>query len=406
MTLLVSSTVLNGRRLWLDVIILSVAIHLKVYPAIMASLLLWRYGLRVLLPLLALNVALLFSFGPYYALQWMSCLAIPNALKEVTGLGSHSAMSFFACVVEGSMFAPAWVGTTLLCIPLVLWLSGFLIVFSNGWSARNAMLLFAVSVPIMNVVPSVSWDFRLVILYPVIALLIYSSLHDYVHHGRRTGLLFGATVMLVAIFLGRPTLPAQCLWLSNKYLFVIALQLLSVLAMLLFAKDVSWRWARIVGVSVVTVLALILSICTIALMLPASRCAMNEQFDRTHQYGWYGTGVDVQNGSLFLFPATAANSSFAEVPLTYMRRNTTCVLTLKHSALEVFAPPWPTWRLSISSADGASNYFSVVGTAEPTPRSQTYTIGPINTSTGLVLRIANMSTNIILLHSISLTEMP
>ncbi len=161
---------------WLQVLCLSAAVHLKVYPAVLFLLLVWKHGRRSLVPIVVVNTALLFCLGPGPALHFIQTLSGVAASPE-TGASNHSAASFSQMVdgFLGESGLPAIPGAVFLGVPVVMWGVSVLILLRRGYSESGAVWLFAASVPLMNLIPSTSHDYKLVLLSAPFAMLLAVS---------------------------------------------------------------------------------------------------------------------------------------------------------------------------------------------------------------------------------------
>lgn len=223
----------NPDRLWLQVICFSAAAHLKVYPAVLFLLLFWRHGGRSLVPIVVVNAALLFCIGPGPALHFIERLLEVAASTPWIYVANHSAVSFGGMLND--FLRERWgvgvPGIVLVGLPVVIWVAAALVLFRRGNGKSSVLWLFAVSVPLMNVVPSTSHDYKLILLSTPFAVLLEFLLEDYVASGRRLPLaqIAIACALLVFLSISYVALPPI---LGNKYPFILALQLLLLWALL------------------------------------------------------------------------------------------------------------------------------------------------------------------------------
>jgi hypothetical protein len=222
----------SPHRLWLQVICFSAAAHLKVYPALLFLLVFWRHGRRSLLPLIVVNAALLFCIGPSPALHFIETLS-GVAAAPAAWVGNHSAASFGQMLngFLGERWGVGIPGILLLGLPVVIWLVSAWVLFRRGYSKSNALWLFAMCVPLMNLIPSTSHDYKLVLLSAPFAVLLVFLLGDYVASGRWLPLaqIAIACALLVFLSVSYVALPPV---LGNKYPFILAAQLLFLWALL------------------------------------------------------------------------------------------------------------------------------------------------------------------------------
>jgi hypothetical protein len=222
----------SPNRVWLQVICFSVAAHLKVYPAALFLLLFWKHGRRCLVPIVAVNAALLFCIGPGPALHFLETLSRLGVSLRVW-VGNHSAASFGQMVNDflGARGLPAIPGVVFLAVPVVIWLASILILLRRRYSNLGAVWLFALSVPLMNLIPSTSHDYKLVLLSAPFAMLLVLLLDDYVESGRWLPLAQIAVACALLFFLSVSyvVLPSV---LGNKYPFILGMQVLILWALL------------------------------------------------------------------------------------------------------------------------------------------------------------------------------
>ena len=77
-------------RMWLQIVLLSLAIHIKAYPALLLLPLFIVHRRRMLLPSLLVNVALLLCLGPTNAIGFVNSLV--RFYKPIVWVGNHSAV--------------------------------------------------------------------------------------------------------------------------------------------------------------------------------------------------------------------------------------------------------------------------------------------------------------------------
>jgi hypothetical protein len=216
----------SPRRLWLEVICFSAAAHLKVYPAVLLLLVFWKYGRSSLVPILVVNTAFLLCIGPGPALHFIERLT-GVAATTASWVGNHSAASFgeMANGFLGARGMPPVPGVVFLALPVVIWLGSVAILLRRGFSGHGAVWLFAVSVPLMNLVPSTSHDYKLVLLGAPFAVLLVTLLEGYVRSGRRLPLAQVAVACSLLLFLSVSYVELPSV-LGNKYPFILGVQAL------------------------------------------------------------------------------------------------------------------------------------------------------------------------------------
>jgi len=228
-------------HLCLQVFLLSIAVHLKIYPAVLFLLLFVKHGRKLFMPAITINLIFLFILGPTMAFGFLKNLTSGSGIgvgigNQWTWVGNHSAYAFADIIArESSNYSLnlyiLWPILTLISIEL--WFVATYILFKN-YSSQNAVLFLMISISIMDLVPIISMDYRLVILSSA-ALLLFaliikriieqSSFFDYFQLG---------LVMLILLFIGRPYEMSDSfryalsenasLFVNNKFLWSLALE--------------------------------------------------------------------------------------------------------------------------------------------------------------------------------------
>jgi hypothetical protein len=148
---------------WWPSLALALAVNIKAYPGVLVVALLWRYRWRAVVPLLMTNVALLLSAGPAKVLQFLTTRATLESSTFPRGWVNNSALSLAHTLHEVSSW-PGRLWVVFLAASAVLWIATLAIVIRRGWSERRVVLVSAACVPVMCTFPSISNDYRLVLL--------------------------------------------------------------------------------------------------------------------------------------------------------------------------------------------------------------------------------------------------
>jgi uncharacterized membrane protein len=222
-------------KIWLPVILISLATHLKIYPAILFILILWVHGRKSLLPVLLMNLFLLLITGVDNAIDFLKTI-VDYSLDPYLWIGNHSAASFAAYL---NQFVPEILGFSLPQVlfylaPITLWILGFL--FLSRWKGRleslSTIFLFVLSVPLMNLLPVVSHDYKLVILSAPLAILLLVYFWEIANSSRNSAALYVILkiVLLLLLMFGiaRSSVYTHPLF-KNKYPLILMVQLLSLL---------------------------------------------------------------------------------------------------------------------------------------------------------------------------------
>ncbi len=223
-------------NVWLQVIVLSVAVHLKIYPLVLFPLLLFKHGKKLILPAILVNVAFLFCLGPNMAWEFFKSLTaggggagLGNAYSSA---GNHSAYSFTVGIdktddkyLSGTFFV-MWATTFLL--PLVMWGITCISIVLRKYTTPNAVLFFMVTVPLMSLLPTVSIDYKLVIFGVAIILLFGLVIRQFLQKFSWLDLIQVLLLIGVLIMLSRsPAYISQDLpFIRNKYIWVLLLEVI------------------------------------------------------------------------------------------------------------------------------------------------------------------------------------
>jgi hypothetical protein len=220
-------------QVWMPVILISMAAHLKIYPAILFFLILWKHGSKSILPLLVVNLLLLFITGPVNAIEFIKTITF-YTLDPYLWIGNHSATSFNNYMNQYTqeyldISLPAWI---FFLAPVLIWVVGYIGMRKKNFSPLNAVLLFTLSVPVMNLLPTVSHDYKLVLLSAPFLILLFIYLMKLEYAPSRFAayqeVLKIILLMLLMFVIGRTYVYTHPI-LKNKYPLILFLQLLTIL---------------------------------------------------------------------------------------------------------------------------------------------------------------------------------
>jgi hypothetical protein len=155
---------------WWPSLALALAVNIKAFPALLAVVLLWRYRWRAVVPLLATNAVLLLSAGPANVGRFFARRAALEESSFPRGWVNDSAASLAHTLHEVSSW-PASLWIVFLAVSVLVWAATLAVVMRRGWSARGAVLASAACVPVMCTLPSISNDYRLVLLVFPLSIL-------------------------------------------------------------------------------------------------------------------------------------------------------------------------------------------------------------------------------------------
>ena len=227
----------HPEKMWIQVILLSIATNLKIYPAILFLLLLRKHGKKLILPTLISNLVLLFVLGPNNLIAFITTLASRSGLDSTSNwIGNHSSYSFARDLVLNvypttpNVFTPLWLVCTLL--PVLLWGIAAFFLLKEKVNSQTAILYFMVSVPLMDIIPTVSHDYRLVIQFSVAILLIAFIIQKIIQKSKLIDYLQLVLILEIFLFMGRSFSffsPNDYFFFASKYLWLLGFELLIVL---------------------------------------------------------------------------------------------------------------------------------------------------------------------------------
>jgi hypothetical protein len=214
---------LRPQSIWLPVICVSVAAHLKIYPLLLFGLLFWRFHWKMAIPSLVVNLALLLILGPANASNFLISL-ISQINSTYFWFGNHSASSFadFIGNFNSSLGALSLVYKI---VPLVIWLAAMIFLWLKHFNLVNVLLLFAISVPVMCTTPDISHDYKLVILVTPLLIMLCLLLLNYQKTGKIYDMLVVGLILGIFLFILRPAGFSAPL-LANKYPFILLFEIL------------------------------------------------------------------------------------------------------------------------------------------------------------------------------------
>ncbi len=232
--------------LWLQVVLLSVATHLKIYPAVLFMLLLYKHGKKLILPALVVNLAFLFILGPKMVLDFFTTITSSSGVgagfgNSWTWVGNHAAYAFADLMARE---ATNYSDTLILLwgifsvIPLLLWGLASRKLLSKRFTAEDAFLYTMVSIPLMDLFPTVSMDYKLVILVAAALMMLILLVKQIVNSAHRTHFVQLGIVLLLMFLIGRGYVMSDydayglkesaSILINNKYLWSLALQFVMV----------------------------------------------------------------------------------------------------------------------------------------------------------------------------------
>jgi hypothetical protein len=232
------------KKVWLQVLLISIAFHLKIYPGILFVLLLIKHGKKMLLPAVVINLGLFFIIGPQNAFGYIQSFIASMGSGNVIGSAiSSSGLTFANRLVE---WHPAWAAAEALwakaftLLPLLLWLISLLILRKDWKTPRGELLMFAASIPPMVIVPSIAYDYKLVIFVSTFLVLLAGALIAQYVQKNSSGawigmiLFFGLSYFSARYFDPNYQVP---FWINDKYPTMIAAQVFLLAVIIIEMKN-------------------------------------------------------------------------------------------------------------------------------------------------------------------------
>jgi len=237
------SIVRRPTSVWLPAIAFSLAAEIKVYPAVLFLILIWRFRWKSLLPLVVCNLILALSAGPTNLTNYVHS-GMHSMAQGADWVGNSSAHSFSTWVAWlHPSYLPRLPVPLLIAVPLVV----LAVTAWPLWRRRDhaaTVLMFCAMVPVMCAVPSVSHDYKIVLFAGPAVLLVALLLR---HVGRGTAESWWMLLALVLALFMIARVPGQLVDYSvNVERFIWPAVLMNKYpAILLFQGVVAWMAWRL-----------------------------------------------------------------------------------------------------------------------------------------------------------------
>ncbi len=227
-------------RIWLQVILLSIAVHIKISPVLLFGALFFVHGAKVIIPAVVVNTVLLFIAGPANAFGFVD--TVLYRFQPAVWVWNHSGYSFAGLLVqEVQWLAPARSVLEALfpALAILVALAAWYLLLRSGNKQRAVVLGAMITVPAMSVLLVTSIDYQLVILAGAILLLLSLILLRMCAGQGPADYLQILLVSVTVLFLTRSYLlmPSFPLLIRNKYPWVLLLQVLMFVQILQVVYD-------------------------------------------------------------------------------------------------------------------------------------------------------------------------
>jgi hypothetical protein len=209
---------------WWPSLALALAVNVKAYPGVLAVVLLWRYRWRAVVPLLVTNLVLLLSAGPGNVRRFVVRRAQLETSTFPRGWVNDSSWSLAHTLHDVNSW-PSCLWLVFFGSSVLLWIATLVVVMRRGWSARRAVLVSAACIPVMCTFPSISNDYKLVLLLFPLSILAVVTATTRRHGGPLWALLFMAVGSEFFLLARSSRVIAPSLQ-GSKFLLIVGLQVL------------------------------------------------------------------------------------------------------------------------------------------------------------------------------------
>jgi hypothetical protein len=236
-----TSMVLKPERIWLPVLLLSAAAHLKIYPAILLLLPLLQSWRRAVPLLVVINVAMLGFFGTDMARAFLDQI-VHYANAPYIWPGNHSIYAYVNLVVapawpESAAAVQSWAVRGIAVVVALVWLHGVLRVRKVLPPARRWLIIAALSFPVMGAMSSTSHDYKLVIYAFPLVVNLYLFGEGFLARGSWANVAGLGLTLVSAVALHHSTTIAALPFQETKFPALCLLQLTTYLLTFVYACE-------------------------------------------------------------------------------------------------------------------------------------------------------------------------
>jgi len=220
-------------RVFMPIALLCFATHLKIYPAILLCLPLLQAWKRSIVPLVAINLSMLFTFGIREAEHFFWQIGRYMAQPYIWP-GNHSIAAYVDQVVVPALTSPSrdpeairvWAVRFLTILVIGVWVHGMIRLRSVVPKAKRWLLMAALSFPVMGTLSSTSHDYKLVIYVVPVMVSAYYFAEDYLVTGSRWSMAAMLLPLACGIAIGHSTILPSWPLLMTKFPIVAFLELI------------------------------------------------------------------------------------------------------------------------------------------------------------------------------------
>lgn len=227
--------------LWWQIICISIAAHLKMYPAALFIVLLYKHGRKMIIPSMLVNGIMLLSLG-YKNAVWFIEIMIDYTLAPEVWVGNHSGFSFANYLMEklpDLVIYSAVLKNLFSFLPVILWVISIYYCAKHLKQDVGFVLLTMTSIPLMCTLPTVSHDYKLVVLHPAVLMFVSLLVYKIILSSRLWDYLQLIFVMVLSLLISRSyVIIADPYWLiSNKYPLILLLSIMMLVNIYYLKRD-------------------------------------------------------------------------------------------------------------------------------------------------------------------------
>jgi hypothetical protein len=221
-------------RIWFQVVLLSIAVHIKIYPVFLFAVLFFKNRFKIIVPSIIVNIGFLLILGPINAVEFIkTILDFMKNDSNISGIANHSSSSFAEILAQYppiSSYLP-FLKLFFTFFPLIIWIIAWIAIFRIKDIEKGIVLGFMITIPLMEVLPSRSNDYKLVILSSAIIILVFQILKKMIDNQNFFDYLQLIIISIIVLFIGRSSvlLGSSLNIIQNKYIWIILLEILMLL---------------------------------------------------------------------------------------------------------------------------------------------------------------------------------
>ncbi len=227
--------------MWLQIGLLSVAVHLKVYPALLLPFLMLHHGKKSILPAIAINVIFGLALGAPTLLSYLRTLFYYSQTPQpwIGNLSAASFSWFLTDIYPALRSTQSIIDVFAMGLPSVLYLISLFLIFRNYQGDQRWVSVMIVSLYMMCFIPTVSHDYKMVLITCAMMTIALGLLHEIKTHFDYSSFLRLVLFLAVLFLVHRSSkyLPEEYILLGNHYVTAFMLFVFTVRQVILEAKS-------------------------------------------------------------------------------------------------------------------------------------------------------------------------